>query len=127
MGLVSRCSAPSWRLPVRAAIRVLGRKDTIVTSDFAQNQEPGLQGSSPDHPALWLRRSCSVWRTGNDSKSSTTIACAASKGVTVAIGFPVQFSVNIYSSQPCQLFCCSAVFVGSVTLPAEHLETSCES
>ncbi len=43
------------------------------------------------------------------------------------IGFPVQFSANVFSFQPSQLFYCSAIFVGSVTLPAEHLENSCES
>ncbi len=31
MGLISRWSAPLGRLSVRADIRVLGRKDTIVT------------------------------------------------------------------------------------------------
>ncbi len=31
------------------------------------------------------------------------------------------------SYQLCQVFCCRAVFVGSVTLPAEHLVNLCES
>ncbi len=54
-------------------------------------------------------------------KSSTTTACDASKGVTAEIGFPVPFSADIFSFQPFQLFYCSAIFAGSVTLPAEHL------
>ncbi len=34
VGLISRWSAPLCRLPVRAAIRVLGRKDPIVTRNL---------------------------------------------------------------------------------------------
>ncbi len=49
-----------------------------------------------------VRRGRSAWKTGDDSKSSTTTACAESKGVTVAIGFTVQFSANVYIFQPCQ-------------------------
>ncbi len=50
------------------------------------------------------------------------------EGVLIgAIGYRAQFSANAYSCQLCQLFCCSAVLIGSVTLPAEHLVNSCES
>ncbi len=64
------------------------------------------------------RHGLSAWRTGNDS---TTIACAAWKNVTTAIGVRAQLFANAYRYQLCQLFCYSAVFVDSVMLPAEHL------
>ncbi len=74
-----------------------------------------------------VRRGRSTWRTGNDSKSSATIACAASKNVTAAVGFRAQYSANAYNYQLCQFFCCSAVFVDLVMLPAEDLVDLCES
>ncbi len=77
--------------------------------------------------SMAMRRGHAAWRTGNDLKSSTKIACAASKIETAAIGFRAQFSANAYSYRLCQLFCCCAIFVGSVTLPAEHLVNLCES
>ncbi len=47
--------------------------------------------------------------------------------LTAAIGFRAQFSANAFSFQLYQLFCCGAVFVGSITLPTEHLVNLCES
>ncbi len=40
------------------------------------------------------RRGRSAWRTGTDSKLSTMIACAASKGVIDVIGFLAPFSID---------------------------------
>ncbi len=51
MGLVSRYRAPLCRRPVRADIRVLGRKEMIVTgylkTAFSRNGFPGAQFVSP--------------------------------------------------------------------------------
>ncbi len=74
-----------------------------------------------------VRRDLSAWRTGNDSKSSTTIAYAASTGATAAIGFRAQLSANAYSAQFNEFLCCTAFFVGSDTPPAKHLLSLCDS
>ncbi len=39
--------------------------------------------------------------------------------MTAVFGVRSQLSANAHSYQLCQLFCCSAIFVGSVTLPEE--------